>query len=291
MRNYIKYSPLEWREYKGHCVPVGPSFSWARPKTVTIAGSNVTFTAPNHESGTSDLPSDYNHRDPINILKDYACKDEVPDSIEHWVYGKKLNRYYGFFGPWFTGEMGLVQLYMSVIQPEFPNPDLNFFHPNVFELAVTSYLHFSYGREIDYTLDRHIAPVNWQTVSGLGVPAARFDLVSNRGNGLPDSHSFMIAIGPAQILEFYFYYYDNSSRLKGLEVSREPMLTLINQIVESVSIELCPESQTMCDAVKTEGNNVAQITTEFLPLKWGDSFKWVGLPVDERPKDEDDGFW
>lgn len=274
------------RKQTGFISPKGPSFKWALPHYFSICGTRIKIKVPRHHTNMPVKSYDTFGNVDINNL----------DFETYERHGKKrrsalvLFREWRFYGPWFTGSMGSIKFSGSVIAALKPTPGLNYFHPRALEAAISDYLTYYYGDE--FSLDRQRqdwrAPMNWRQQPNFPCIAARFDVV----------HSDIEHKGPHSLLVFpltkshYFVFECNMSRppvftrLKpepALDdwIDPKPFLTLIDQVLNSVEIELSPQAKADQEEA-LRGLDDKELVKEFPPLKW------VAPPLKSEPTEENE---
>ncbi len=269
MRNYLKYSSLEFREPEGLCTPQGPSFKWARPVSCCLANSLLQLTLPRHAPDQSFVEQRQPKRD--NVL-DFPSREEDAETLpdQSWEYHWALGRHFAFYGPWFTGVQGELIIDVCVSEPKKPQSDASYFHPRAFEQTVASYLDSYYGH-IEYEgKPQWQAPVNWRPVHTLPVPAARFDLLPSPDEQGNPIHFCMLPINDQRLLSISFTFDQLCTGLlaeRDTKIDRQPMWELVENILGSLQLTLSDEAQQQLARVEAECPDMSLIE-EFAPLKW-----------------------
>ncbi|WP_143735618.1 hypothetical protein, partial [Microbulbifer mangrovi] len=275
MLDFIKYNRLELREHKGPCTPQGPGFKRAHKYTFDLMGSKLSFRAPKQLHIFRPGSEQYTPRwfnDELEALR------TGNDPTKTWTSRLLFLRKYAFYGPWFTGEKANASFAVSAIAPESPSPNFNFLHPRAFETAISGYLTAEYGHdEWDRGEARYTGPLNWNSIKGLPVPAARL-LVQNS----IDRHRhfyFFLPVSRNRIITLTFSYnqcISGSFEKRDAAINPKPILELIDQIIDSV--EFTPSTE-----LERELNEIRKIcpdlstSKEFPPLKWPATVDETGL--------------
>ncbi len=277
MRNLFKYLPLEWRRRDAYCTPRGPSFSSSPETTLVLGGSRLNLRAPRHRplrrsvNQTRVLPGHDVLIDPR--LSRYG---QGVMANSHWGINCVLRRLWAFYGPWMSGCKGELILSVSVIGrfDEHRFEKLSFFNPRAFEMVLMRYLNERYGHhnwenELAH-IPRFHGPVDWQCHSHLPVPSASFKI--SRGADpeklIRPEHIFVFPITEEHFVEVCFereFYSFDSEHRPTFDIS--PIEKLQEDIFNSITLELGPETQAKVDKVKAEVGNM-QLCKEFAPLKW-----------------------
>jgi hypothetical protein len=270
--------------------PKSSSFRWALWYHLFLSGTHIKLKVPRHKSHVAVECCD--------TFGQVEIKDLSFSTRER--HGKRqrsvavIARKWRFYGPWFTGDMGSISFSGAVISALQPTLGLNYFHPRALEAAIAEYLTVDYSHE--FSLDRKrqdwIAPVNWRQQPGFPCIAARFDVV----------HSDIEHKGPHSYLIFpltkthYFVFECSMSRPPVFTdikpepalndwIDPKPFLTLIDQVLNSVQIELSPQAKAdQEEALRGLAEHEKELVKEFPPLKWVASEE----PKKEQDDDDDD---
>lgn len=281
MRNFLKYSGFCLREREIPCTPVGPDFSWANQKTYTLLGNKLMLRLPRHDAGK------YNYKagNPKGSLTDDATHRTLNYSVmpnQAWKYCAILNRHLSFYGPRFTGYMGNVYVSLRSCKRTATSDETSFFHPRVFEQAIAHELSSSYGFKQDEDLPDWQAPVNWQIVQHLPLPAARFDILPINTAQHPEHYvCFPLSDDTLIILNFSYSQHCNGFlEQRDREIDRSNMIKLVDDIVGSMELELSDEAKQQLAAAQADCPDTS-VTKEFPPLKWP-------VYIDENGKESED---
>jgi len=277
MRNFFKYPPLEWRRRDEYCIPNGPSFSGSPKTALILAGNQLNFQAPIH----SPLRRSVKQKRVVrghDVLSDPNLNryGQGLMSNSHWGANCLVRRLWAFYGPWMTGCKGELIFSIGVIgrfdEHRFEN--LSFFNPRAFEMVLVRYLNERYGHhnwENDLShIPRYCGPLDWQRHTHLPVPSASFKI----GRGAdPEKlvcpeHIFVFPVADEYFVEVCF-----EQRMHSVDkefcptFNVSPLQELQDNIFNSITLELGPETQAKVDQIQAEVGNM-QLCKEFAPLKW-----------------------
>ncbi|ROS00175.1 hypothetical protein EDC56_2811 [Sinobacterium caligoides] len=269
MRNYLKYSSIKLRDLKEPCIPVGPSFSSSGVVAARLAGSVLKIKAPRHSPG--DDCSEHiapRHDSILNFGFRMDSERVIPD--QSWEYASVFRRSWGFYGPWFTGRQARLTMNIVVYRPVEPKEGVSFFHPRAFEHAVAALQTAYRGHQEENGVAAWRAPVDWKGVSGLGVPAASFDLVPMLPGFSSMRRKCYFSIGDHYLVEISFRFlqrYPGSQAKRDAQISRQPMFDLIDDILANLQLTLSDEAQQQLELVQQHCPDMS-VTENFPPLKW-----------------------
>jgi hypothetical protein len=285
MRNYLKYPNIKLRARNSPCELQGPSFTWAQNISFMLVDNVIQIKAPRHAPNNSNLeqfralPSHNN----------FECRpiSESRMPSQNWLEFFTLARKWAFYGPWFIGHVTSLNFSTVVITRNPDNidskkPYVSMFHPRVFENELCDYLTDSYGHKYDKSEADWIAPINWQPVTGLSIFAARFDIAPYH---MPNTrkHLLAIPITDSHILLFSFSLSEwvEAAHIQNgkcdfahvgqehLRINQEPVLELMENIIQSISITFSPKNQQAYDKVKAENPDLEMAVSDtIMPLKW-----------------------
>ncbi|MBQ0727709.1 hypothetical protein [Thalassolituus oleivorans] len=285
MRNFLKYPNIKLREQKKPCNIQGPSFTWAKNISFMLADNIIKIKAPRH------APNNSYHEQFRALAKDnnFECRpmSESRMPSQNWLEFFSLARQWAFYGPWFIGHVTDLNVASVIItrNPENIDPNktlVSMFHPRVFENELCDYLTDCYGHKYDKSEADWIAPINWQPVTGLSIFAARFDIAPFH---MPNTreHCLALPLTDNHILLFSFSLSESvkatniqNGKCDFSDVTEErfhideaPVLELMENIIQSISITLSPENQQAYDKVKAENPDLEMAVCDtIMPLKW-----------------------
>lgn len=278
----VRYSRLELRDLPEPCIPKGPNFNWARTVKVLMAGNELTLKLPRH------APRSYEKQLRINgdIVHDNisrrAAHDVMGDNC--WEFFGGIFRQWRFNGPWFSGDAGAVSFCLQIVEPVEPNTKVSYFHPNVFEQTLVSYLTSCFEHDKSDGKYRWRAPVNWSKKNNLPVFAACFDVLPVRA-GIP-VHYCVFPVGDHYMAKITFAFDQACSGFmegKDQKISREPMWELVNNILDSMTLTLSPENQAKVGKIRAECPDYS-LSETFPPLQWSAAAQQVPEELFSTPK-------
>jgi len=264
------------REAKGLITPKGPSFSSAKTVACDIDGTVIKFKAPKHRPRYSNhepvLPKRAYKLDDMFFRSTYSEGFNVSDN---WEAYELFHHTWAFYGPWFTGSLAELAMFCGLLRPiNNKNNDFSLFHPRAFENFVGDYLTHNYStRRNELMNNRHeyIAPVNWQPLTGFPVVATRLELRPDIEVArhrveyfvffpIADKVMARIQFSPSQFLAL-------SQEELDKRVNRSSMLELMENIINSIQIELSPQALAQQKSALA-GLDDASLIKEFPPLNW-----------------------
>ncbi len=269
MINLRKLNSLKLRMPKPGDKIVGPNFKRSKPSEIVISGSKITFTAPIHSPYSESTALQSKRNDVIDApFRSFTSGLLAVDSWETTsVFSRRWGFYYHMFGG-LAGELGMhIGIRKRKDRYEFKSG--TFFHPKNFEYVLGLYLTNFYGWKTLKGKACYQGPVDWVVNKSFEIPAASFDVL-----GSNEMRAFVFPITDMHFVEVSFYY-------TGREVNvRESMRALVNQIIESMSLELSPDTERMVKQIKQESPGI-ELTENFAPLKW---------PVAKEDVEKDEGL-
>ena len=267
------YWPTRIRSQTGFLRPKGPEFSEAENKNIDISGTKVSVNIPQNKTQSNvaavDPRSEY----------DLAQLQTDVFGVEggKWRSQELIRRSWDFYGPWFTGNLGSVDMYAGIFSPKQPTNELNFFNPKVFEAGITNYLTLKYGSDFSVDGDQQswLAPQNWRQQPNLSCLAARFDVVVNKNVHDDGMASFLIApIGKKHLFITYCVIsrvnvFTNKIPKPTVDewIDQFPLIELANNVLDSVQITLSEQAKTEREEALSGLENKF-LTKRFPPLKW-----------------------
>lgn len=165
----------------------------------------------------------------------------------------------------------------------------SFFHPRVFENAVTDYLNSYYGHIKTGGKPHYRGPLNWKVLDiSSTIKAVLMDIhvIGNTSKEKPDLKRLaFFPISNTQIVCLSFNF-GGVSIYKKEPVDPTPMLELFDKIIGTFKLEVGPKTLANWNAVKASCPDMS-ITQEFGELKWPIEKKDIGkaqpLPEDFAP--------
>ncbi len=267
MIDWLKYYPLRLRDSNEGDTVKGSVFSSARPVKLNFKGNIIRLRAPKHRS-TSSSPI-YITGKKAQIANQFRTQR---GATENWRYSLLLYRRWGYWFEWFGGISGNLEINVSVLTrkegKEFKGS--SFFYPGAFESAIANYLNTSYGVHEPGTAFTERAPVNWQVQHHLPVFSCTFELWQREHLSL-QFFFFPLTDQHLGAITFNFSVVDDDPVHQAKE--------LVSQIINSVQLELSPESQAQLDRVK-QAMGELKLTEDFAPLKWPIKVEEIEQPLE-----------
>jgi hypothetical protein len=259
MINWLKYPPFELSfldrgpddDYNG------PTFKQAKPIRLLAGGNVIRLRAPKH-SFFSSTPSIYvRNQDGMETSFGDGNKFAATDN---WKECSLVVRRIEYRLPWFRGTKGSLSMSLAIVTraPKKAFARTSFFHPRSFEFILSNYLNTQYGHEHDSKgVARYTAPINWQVHQQLPVFSVSFDVEGNNAD-----FCYFFPISDTHFIRLNFFFYGGSD-IK----FKEEMKVLAKEIIQSVTLELGPQSQAQWDRVKAECPDM-NLSESFAPLQW-----------------------
>lgn len=258
-------------------MPQGPSFSGASRTTLKLSGSSLYLRAPRHSPlrrsvvQTRILPGQ-----DVLLNPQLVAYGRGVMANSHWGIDCLVRRLWAFYGPWMSGCKGELIFSVCVIGRFEPYAfeNLSFLNPRAFEMVLMRYLnerygHHNWGNGLSH-LPRFRGPLEWQHHSHLPVPSASFKI--GRGSD-PErlerpEHLFVFPITDRHFVEICFEHDIYSFDSNGVPLfDTTPMQELQDNIFNSLSLELGPETRASVDRVRAEVGSM-RMCKEFAPLNW-----------------------
>ena len=263
------------REPEGLVIPRGPNFSRAHTITCDIDGTNIQFNAPKHRPRYKNHkqihPLAYYKLDEMIFRSNYDEQFKVSDN---WETIDLFHRSWAFNGPWFTGTLAELLMYITLVKPvNYDKMDFSLFNPRAFENIVADYLTNQFSRYIDNDNGKHhyLTPVDWTPLNHLPVVAVRLQVVPDETVTYSTIRHFVFFPITDHIMAYLHFIpiQQGNSSQKELDnrVSRAPMYELMDKIIDSLQLKLSPEAQAQQKAA-LDGLEDTSLVKEFLPLKW-----------------------
>lgn len=273
------YFPFKLHDSKKLVTPKGPSLAWTRRTRIDISGTEISFKVPRHrpEHRNNDpvFPRRRYSLDSLPLRSSYNEEDAMKGRKDAWRFSTLLSHSWAFCGPWFTGILSELRLTVTLFRPVNYPQRFSLFHPRALELVIGDYLDYMYADKLDETrnyIQEFVAPVNWRALGHLPVNAARLEVVPQ----LPSA--------PTRIIEHLVFFPLSDdlmvrcrfepSRFKNLpnaemdkRVNIQPMLDLMNDIINSIQLKLSPEAQAQ-QAKALDGLADTSLIKNFPPIKW-----------------------
>ena len=274
------YLPFKFRQQNQYCTPKGPNFKFAQRIQFSINGNTISLRAPRHRAGKY-FPS----RRVRNARSQYQISDTPIDPVIHieendWGWTSVITRAWDFYGPWFTGQLGRVELYAYITHSKKIPENTSYFHPRAFENAIANYLTHSYGDRLFQGRQDWFAPVDWQPAPGFPCVAATFTAQPNKKTTYADNTYYLVFPITEHHLMVFSLSIERGRVYIGSEpqgdvdnwINRAPLDQLARDIIHSVSLSLSPETEELQrKALAGLSEEEAALSKTFLPLKWGEA--------------------
>jgi hypothetical protein len=278
MFDWLKFFPFVWDiNYK----PVGirgPYFPKLRQNKWFLGGGTLKFSAPWSNpifgfSGRGDsvdalLPGS------ANILtkqleRTHSHNSGAPPSA--WDMRTFYSNTWYFVGPWFTGFRAELSAsaHLLTANEDSSFTDKNVFHPRVFESAVANYLDNTYGYDRRGSKPIYRAPLNWRVLSiSPSIQAVVCD-VHHIGNSCKENPTLQrlvyFPISPQKFIQINFNF--GGTQIYRDEVRAKPLFELCDSIIDSLRLDVGPETQAQWDKVKATCPDMS-LTETFGELPW-----------------------
>ncbi|WGO98090.1 hypothetical protein QFX18_18965 [Saccharophagus degradans] len=280
MIDWLKFFPFALRDEPNPSEVRGPYFSKPVPIKWQFGDSFLHFTAPRSNavfsfSGRSRsvdrvVPK---KRDILKALGPRPNTGDWDNPVNRWNYNLIYFNAWYFVGPWFCGAKARFSVRANLIETSRLSSffNRNMFHPKVFESAVASILDCHYGHhDFNTKTKAHFrGPLNWQVLPISNSIQAVVCDVHCVGNGTVEDpevyRKIYIPITSSHILNFNFDFC--GADLKNDTVRAKPLLALCNSIIDSIRLDVGPETQAEWDKVKAACPDMS-ITETFGELQW-----------------------
>lgn len=253
--------------------PKGPNFARASQKKIDISGTKVSLRVPANKTQFN-----IDKRDPKSSYDLTQLQTSLYGSEgNEWRSLALIRRRWDFYGPWFTGGLGSINLYAGIYSPKPAAEGLNFFHPRALENGIANYLTLTYGNDFSVSRPEQswFAPVNWRQHQNMPCIVARFDAVVNKAVYNDGLRSYLIfPLGKKHIFIAECVINRNivfSNKVPEPTtdewIDHAPFIELANQVLDSVQITLSPQAQAEQEEA-LRGLDDKSLIKDFPPLKW-----------------------
>lgn len=272
------YWPKRIRNQTGFLKPKGPDFSESENKSFDISGTTISLEVPPNKTQSKIEAVDPKSEYDLTQLQ----TDVFGVEGGKWRSQEIIRRSWDFYGPWFTGILGSVDLYAGIFSPKQPTDELNFFNPRVFEAGITNYLTLKFGNDFSVDGDQQswLAPQSWRQQHSISGIAARFDAVVNKNVHDDGLVSFLIfPVGKKHLCIFYcvinrINVFTNKVPKPTVDewIDQSPFIDLTNQVLDSVRVTLSPQALATREEALGEILD-RKLIKRFMPLRWVKSTK------------------
>ena len=277
MFDWLRYFPLSlgFKQTYDYVVPKGPYFSALKQLGWRFGDSEFSFSAPS----TNRVWGNSRYARKAAVRNFAMSKDVLKLSLENyspsfmptlsWQYNRFFVREWIFVGPWFSGEKASLSMFIEVVGKSQDHQfEGSFFHPRVFESAVSDWLDAYYGYRKSGSKAAFGGPVDWRILDiSDTVKSVRFEIQkieASKENPKIYQH-VMMPIAHDRFINISF----NFSGLRRVEkyLDTTPVFELCDSIINSFKLKIGP-------ATLSERNKVANtcpdmdVTPEFGELQW-----------------------
>ncbi|RYY77006.1 MAG: hypothetical protein EOO52_05815 [Gammaproteobacteria bacterium] len=267
------YWPKRIRTQTGFLRPKGPDFSSAEKKIVDLSGTQIIFRVPQNNTQSSSCTVDPHNEYDLSQLQ----TDIVGIGGDKWRSQELIRRSWDFYGPWFTGHLGSVDMYAGIFVPKQPTSELNFFNPRVLEAGITNYLTLKFGNDFSLSGDQQswLVPQNWRQQPNMPCLAARFDAVVNKNVYDDGMVSFLIfPLSRKHLLITYcvmsrINVFTNKIPKPTIDewIDQMPFIELSNRVLDGLEVTLSSQAQSEQEEGLRDLENKF-LVKQFPPLKW-----------------------
>ena len=232
---------------KKPCVPIGPNFNKAKWVQIDFSGTKVKIKL------NRDSP-EYWDMEPEHPLKFYDINNPSTFRGEKlwgdFITRRCLLRRYGFRGPIFSGYAAEICCVYSFSRVVSADKNYSLFNPEVFQEVIDQRIIQRYKSEVLrlYGRNKADAPVAWRVMQVTDAPLPAVCFIHEPAPEIADirvitmnfplSHNIMVNINCeiAQIM-------GGDQAERDYFIKPEPMLKLVDNIYQSVQVELSPEAK------------------------------------------------
>ena len=189
--------PFKLRERQGFTTNKGPAFARAPTLRFALDDTTVQLRVPRHRSDFKSREARHPARR-YNLAAQTFRPWQSGLAVDRWRNLDLVYRSWSFHGPWLTGRLAEMSMYIGLLTPAKPKAGLftptqpqagvSLFHPRAFESAVAEYLTDQYSPEKRDGKSLWAAPVNWQVLHSLPSVAARLQVMPDQQKN-PDRKS------------------------------------------------------------------------------------------------------
>lgn len=256
MIDWLKYYPIHIRDGKDGDSVKGPVFSRAHPVTLDFKGNIIRLRVPRHRSSAGETQI-YTRGMKAHLANEFRTLRAATDNWKHSIL---LYRNWGYWVEWFGGLSGSLEIDVSVLtrNEETSFEGSSYFYRAAFESAIANYMNTIHGVHQPGTAFTEKAPLDWRVHHHLPVFSCTFEFWQR------DSISVLYFFFPLTdehlgVISFNFTVVDEDP----VSQARK----LVTQIINSVQLELSPESKAQLEKVKQQAGEL-KLSEEFAPLKW-----------------------
>lgn len=290
------YLPLKLRSSKKLIIPRGPSFKKAKSYEINFDGTKLKFKAPKDSqkiSNTGFLFPAKKISHGISFFNFGESPSHPKELTEKWQHLRCYQSGWAFNGPWFTGTVSDLKLSLTAYRIKNYPEHVSLFHPRAFEKIIGDYLTFFYSEIASHStkIQMYSAPLNWKAFDVGDVYGAHFKLAYTLTNRFSGSDLYFVFV-PIDQRTLACFSFDTARRGLIPEAahnkisSLEPLYELMNNIIDSIKVELSPEAKRQKELAQ-EGLEDPSLVKDYPPIKWDkldDQTRARILEQDERDR-------
>lgn len=265
----------KFRKPNGLVTPKGPSFSSAKKICINLDGTILSFKAPKHRprrKGHKSIQPEHNYKFEEMIFRSSYRNDSTVN--DNWKTYKLFYRSWAFYGPWFTGTLADLWMFLELVKPvNYENSDFSLFNPRAFENIVADFMTNNYSKYTDSENDKqlYITPVEWQPLTHLPVIGVRFQVIPDESVTYSTIEHLVFFPITDKVMA-YIHFTPSQIRAASQEendkrVSRSTMYKLMDNIIDSIQLTLSPVAQAQ-QKTALAGLSDTSLVKEFMPLQW-----------------------
>jgi hypothetical protein len=259
------YSSFKFNRQTQFLTPKGPSFKWAPTYTFNIDGTTISLKVPRHRHNGPTNPKTARRNIHIGPYSFDTFMLDTPG----WQSSSILYRWWDFYGPNFTGEIGGSQMQAYLLRPSKLKEDVSFFHPRAFEGLIADLIPFYFQNNGHVWL----APMNWKPLRDKNNLCVQFDCTNANELGDRFKRFFMMPMAKDYVFCMNISMDRNPNFEKTIPrdqwVDRTPFIELMDQVINSVQVKLSPQALAQQqEALKDLPLEQRELVKDFAPLKW-----------------------
>ena len=257
------YLPFKLRERKEFTKPLGPSFARAKTVKFEMDKEVLKLKLPPH----SPFRREFREFPPISTIDlDRVGIYNQNHHLDGWRDGYVLSRSWRFVGPWFTGSA--ANLHAAVCVSKMAQAGKSLLEPKNFESALVGRINQMYGNETFQGEPSWVPPKVWKVRANFPVPCLVYTVLPIGGGDPVLDCAFPIRPDVLATVRFYQHQLLNGSlEEKDALVSRDSMIELANEIIESIELVPSDNLKAQIDSVRLKDRN-AQLNSAPPEFTW-----------------------
>lgn len=267
------YMPWTLREWTEPELLNGPNWKGAKTYYIEVDSNRVSLKMPNVRCSTNVKAL---MKKPIKNYQSRKPNFEV--AARNFVGDNLFSMFWDFYGKNFVRKLATVECHASIFFPKKPH-ETSCFHPRSFEKIIGDHCvsEIELLQVARHNLQTYLAPIDWNPCSTImHVPAVRYTLEMNRSINMlaDDQYEFLAALGDAYLFRVMFrvnrdMHFDKNNKgdtdkEKWLPIA--PMKELVDNILNSIEIELSPQTKAQIEFAQAGLSDVSLINN-FPPVK------------------------